>query len=135
MNPIECGLPHREPFLFVDDVIDIVAGESARGTRTFALDEPFFAGHFPGNPIVPGVLLTEALAQIAGIAAGRPGLALRLAAVRSMKFLRPVLPSEKVELAAKKLGEAGGLFQFSVIATVDGTTAAEGTVVLAEEKR
>lgn len=134
VNPIDCGLPHREPFLFVDDVVEIVAGESARGTKTFAPDEPFFRGHFPGNPIVPGVLLTEALAQLAGIAASRPGCGLRLAAVKTMKFPRPVRPSQQVELTAKRLGEAGGLFQFAVVATVDGMPAAEGSVVLAEER-
>jgi 3-hydroxyacyl-[acyl-carrier-protein] dehydratase len=133
MNPIDCGLPHREPFLFLDEVVEIVPGDSARGIKTFGPDEPFFRGHFPGNPIVPGVLLIEALAQIAGIAASRPGSALRLAAVKTMKFPRPVRPAQQVEVAARKLGEAGDLVQLAVIATVSGTPVAEGVVVLAEE--
>lgn len=128
MNPIDCGLPHREPFVFIDEVLEIIAGDSARGVKVFAPEEPFFRGHFPGDPLVPGVLLTEALAQTAGIAAGQPGL--RLAAVKMMKFPRPVRPSQPVELLARKLGEAGGLFQFAVTATVAGEVVAEGAVVL-----
>ena len=135
MNPIDCGLPHREPFIWVDDVLEIVPGESACGTKTFGPDEPFFRGHFPGNPLVPGVLMTEALAQIAGIAAGRPGRSFHLAAIRAMKFLRPVRPMKRVELAAKKMGESGALLQFSVIATVDGIPVAEGSVVLSDSGR
>ncbi len=130
MNPLELGLPHRAPFVFVDDVCEAVPGESAAGTKTFPPEEPFFLGHFPGDPLVPGVILTEALAQIAGIAAGRPGLVFHLAAIRGMKFLRPVRPGERIALSARKLGEAGGLLQFSVVATVDGAPVAEGAIVL-----
>ncbi|MEI6349726.1 MAG: FabA/FabZ family ACP-dehydratase [Verrucomicrobiota bacterium] len=104
--------------------------ESARGVKIFAPGEPFFQGHFPGNPLVPGVLLTEALAQIAGIAAGEPGRSFRLAAIRSMKFLRPIRLAERVDLAAEKTAEVDSLLRFSVIAIVDGISAAEGSVVL-----
>jgi len=127
-NPLDCGLPHREPFIFIDEVLEITPGEFARGRKTFPLEEPFFAGHFPGDPLVPGVILTEALAQIAGIAAARPGL--RLAAIRAMKFPRAVRPCQPVALEAKKQGEAGGLLQFSVVATVDGASVAEGSIIL-----
>jgi len=127
-DPIALGLPHREPFIFVDEVIELVPGESARGAKTFAPEEPFFRGHFPGDPLVPGVILTEALAQIAGIAVARPGL--RLAAIRGMKFPRAARPAQRIELEARKIGEAGGLFQFSVVASVEGAAVAEGAVVL-----
>ncbi len=127
-DPIRLGLPHREPFVFVDSVTDLHPGESARGNKTFAAEEPFFRGHFPGDPLVPGVILTEALAQIAGIAAARPGL--RLAALRAMKFPYAARPGERIELEARKAGEAGGLVQFAVKASVGAQTVAEGAVVL-----
>ena len=92
-----------------------------------------FAGHFPGNPLVPGVILTEALAQTAGIAAAGTGDNQRfflLSAIRTMKFFRAVRPGEQVILRAEKQGEAGGLLQFKVEATVDGARVAEGQLVL-----
>lgn len=132
-DPIAHGLPHRPPFIFVDEVAGVVAGERAECRKRFAADEPFFAGHFPGDPLVPGVILTEALAQTAGIAAGRPaGHGYRLAAVRQMKFTRAVRPGEPITLLAEKAGGVGGLLQFSVRACVNGETAAEGVVVLAD---
>lgn len=72
-DPIDYGLPHREPFIFIDAVIEAQPGVKAVCAKTFKADEPFFRGHFPGDPIVPGVILTEALAQTAGIAAGGGG--------------------------------------------------------------
>lgn len=128
-DPVSLGLPHREPFVFIDAITALTAGESARGRKVFTEEEPFFRGHFPGDPIVPGVILTEALAQTAGIAVGKPGL--RLAALRGMKFPRAARPGEEITLEAKKLGEAGGLWQFAVTATLaDGSVVADGAVVL-----
>ena len=94
-----------------------------------------FAGHFPGNPLVPGVILTEALAQTAGIAAAsgfpetRRPLFL-LSAIRSMKFLRAVRPGDELRLRAEKLAQVGELFQFQVQARVGEEVVAEGQLVL-----
>lgn len=128
-DPIALGLPHREPFIFVDAVTERVEGERACGVKTFDAGDPVFRGHFPGDPLVPGVLLAEALAQIAGIAAGQPGL--RLAAVKAMKFPAAARPSEVIELRAAKAGAVGGLWQFSVEARVGERVVAEGVIVLA----
>jgi 3-hydroxyacyl-[acyl-carrier-protein] dehydratase len=129
------NLPHREPFVFVRDLVACDPGRVAECVTSFAPDDPMFAGHFPGNPLVPGVILTEALAQAAGIAAGcgwtngEPPLFL-LSAIRGMKFLRAVRPTEQVKLRAEKLAQVGELMQFAVQATVDGSVVAEGQLVL-----
>lgn len=131
-DPIALGLPHRAPFVFVDSVIELAPGESALGSKTFPPDEPFFRGHFPGDPLVPGVILTEALAQMAGIAAAQSGRAFRLTAIKGMKFLAAVRADEEIRLSARKMGAVGGLWQFEVRATVREKTVAEGIVVLSE---
>jgi len=133
-NPIEYGLPHREPFIFIDAVVEVQPGRSAACVKTFLAGEPFFRGHFPGDPIVPGVILAEALAQTAGIAAGRSGeeRSFHLSAIKQMKFFKPARPLDEISLHAEKSAEVGGLLQFSVRATVNGEAVAEGTIVLSE---
>jgi 3-hydroxyacyl-[acyl-carrier-protein] dehydratase len=129
------GLPHRPPFVFVQEVIAIQPGVSAECATTFEPSDPMFAGHFPGNPLVPGVILTEALAQTAGIAAAS-GEALSsaprflLSAIRQMKFLAAVRPAERIILRAERVGQASELIQFSVEALVDGKRVAVGQIVL-----
>ena len=110
-------------------------GVSAEAVTSFAADDPMFAGHFPGNPLVPGVILTEALAQTAGLAAAsghsenaRP--LFLLSAIRSMKFLRAIRPGERIDLRAEKLAQVGDLVQFEVKASVSGVPVAEGQLVL-----
>lgn len=131
-DPIRHGLPHREPFVFVQKVIAHQAGESAVCESVFPAATPFFAGHFPGNPIVPGVLLTEAMAQTAGIAAGEPGRerSFFLTAIRQVKFPGPAFPDETLRFAATKLREVEGLLQFAVRAEAGDRLVAEGTLVL-----
>lgn len=131
------GLPHRPPFVFVRRLIASEPGVSAECEAQFSGDDPIFAGHFPGDPLVPGVILTEALAQTAGIAAAsalpentQPRFL--LSAIRQMKFFRGVLPEERIVLRAEKLGEIGQLLQFKVEAEVDGKRVAEGELVLSK---
>jgi 3-hydroxyacyl-[acyl-carrier-protein] dehydratase len=133
-DPIAHGLPHREPFVFIDTVREAVPGAKALCVKQFTGAEDFFRGHFPGDPLVPGVILTEALAQASGIAAGRAGSkkSYRLSAVKLMKFPRPARPGEEILLEAEKTGEAGGLLQFQVCARVGGEPVAEGVIVLNE---
>ena len=126
------GLPHRPPFVFVQKLLARDPGVSAECETTFSKSDPMFAGHFPGDPLVPGVILTEALAQTAGIAAHQEdsGMRFLLSAIRQMKFLRPVRPGEKILLRARKLGEVDQLLQFEVEAVVDGKQVATGQLVL-----
>ena len=132
IDPISLGLPHREPFLFVESVDKLEAGKLAECSKTFGGTEPFFRGHFPGNAIVPGVLLLEGMAQTAGMAIGRPEKLYLLTAIRSMKFLRPVRPLETIRFKADKIGEVGGLVQCAVEARVGKDVAALGHIILAE---
>jgi 3-hydroxyacyl-[acyl-carrier-protein] dehydratase len=132
LDPIVLGLPHREPFVFIDSVSELLPGDRATGRKLFDVSDPMFRGHFPGDPIVPGVILTEALAQLAGIVAGKPGSALRLAAIKSMKFPSAARPGEQIELAAKLAGAVGGLVQCTVEARVGARLVADGVIVLAE---
>jgi 3-hydroxyacyl-[acyl-carrier-protein] dehydratase len=131
MDPIQLGLPHRPPFIFIDEVTSVEPGRSAKATKCFSGQEPFLEGHFPGNAIIPGVLIAEALAQTAGIAIGGPGKMFLLTAIRSMKFLRPIRPQEPIDLFAECLNEMSGLAQCAVSATCKGEPVAEGQLVLA----
>ena len=129
------GLPHRPPFVFVREVISCDPGHSVEARTSFGADDPMFAGHFPGNPLVPGVILTEALAQTAGIAAASdyPETArplFLLSAIRTMKFFQAVRPEEQIDLRAEKMGEVEGMVQFKVSARVKGVSVAEGQLVL-----
>jgi 3-hydroxyacyl-[acyl-carrier-protein] dehydratase len=130
-DPIALGLPHREPFVFLDCIELITPGLLVEATKCFRGDELFFTGHFPGNPIVPGVLLTEAMAQAAGLAVGQPGETYLLSAIRSMKFLRPVRPNEFLRIRAERIGQAGSLVQCAVECRVKSDLVAEGQIVLA----
>jgi 3-hydroxyacyl-[acyl-carrier-protein] dehydratase len=129
------GLPHRPPFVFVRKLISCDPGKAAECETVFAKDDPMFAGHFPGDPLVPGVILTEALAQTAGIAAasghdGKTPARFLLSAIRQMKFFRAVRPADKIILRAKKIGAVDELLQFEVEASVDGKQVAAGQLVL-----
>ncbi|MCX6897714.1 MAG: 3-hydroxyacyl-ACP dehydratase FabZ [Verrucomicrobia bacterium] len=132
-NPLDL-LPHRAPFVFVDRIVELEPGLRAVGVKKIAADEWYLRGHFPGNPLVPGVILVEALAQVAGIALNSEQHKVcrrtYLSAIRSMKFLRPVLPDEEITLVAQRRAQLGNLTQFAVAASVNGTAAAEGEVVL-----
>jgi 3-hydroxyacyl-[acyl-carrier-protein] dehydratase len=129
------GLTHRPPFVFVREVINCEPGRTVAARTVFGPDDPMFTGHFPGNPIVPGVILTEALAQAAGIAAasGYPDSArplFLLSAIRTMKFFQAVRPSDQIDLHAEKIAATDTLWQFRVTASVNGAVAAEGQLVL-----
>ena len=135
MDPIVLGLPHREPFVFIERVEQHEPGMAATATKVFSGEEAFFRGHFPGNPLVPGVLLAEGMAQTAGVALSDADHVHLLAAIQSMKFIRPVRPRERVVFSARKTGDLQGLFLCDVRACVENEPVAEGRVVLARGPR
>ncbi len=129
-------IPHRYPFLLVDKIVELEPGKKAVGIKNVTANEPFFQGHFPEYPIMPGVLIVEALAQTAGIAtadpaAGGNGKLGLFASIDSMKFKNPVLPGDTLTLEAEILMNRMGVVKAKVKATVDGQVAAEGEIKFA----
>lgn len=130
LDPVALGLPHRAPFLFIDEVRLHEPGRRAEAVVTFPPETPFFVGHFPGEPIVPGVILTEALAQTAGLAIGQGGR-LRLAAIRGMKFPAAAGPGQEILLSASITGAGEAMWLCEVTAQASGQIVASGSVTLA----
>jgi 3-hydroxyacyl-[acyl-carrier-protein] dehydratase len=127
-------LPHRYPFLLVDRVIDIRGDESAIGIKSVTVNEPFFPGHFPGQPVMPGVLLLEGMAQTAGAVCaaahstrGKPPQVL-LVTVDKAKFRRPVLPGHTIEYHIRKLTRRRNMWWFRGEAMVAGQMVAEAEI-------
>lgn len=128
INEIMQYLPHRYPFLLVDRIIDLQPGKSITGIKNVTFNEPFFQGHFPGQPIMPGVLIVEAMAQVAGIAAfnsGMEGKGVYFMSIEKAKFRRPVVPGDQLRLEIKILQQRGNVWKFSGAATVEGKLASE----------
>jgi len=125
-------IPHRYPFLLVDKILEVTPGVRAVGIKNVTANEPFFQGHFPGNPIMPGVLIVEALAQVAGVAGltldenkGKLGL---FAGIENMKFKKQVVPGDTLHLEAEFIASKMGVSKVKVCAKVDGKVAAEGEI-------
>ena len=131
------ALPHDYPFVFVDKVLTLEAGKRGTGLKNVSANEYYFRGHFRGRPIVPGVLIIEALAQMTGIVlmGHRPAKEDKelsyLARVRDIKFKRPVRPGDQLILYSEITGRTGDLVRAHVKAEARGETVAEGNLVLA----
>ncbi len=120
-------LPHRYPFLLVDRMKNVVPGESGIGIKNVTMNEPFFQGHFPENPVMPGVLQIEAMAQTAGLIVlmsfpedQREGNSVLFMTVDEVKFRKPILPGDVVEFHVKKEQAVRNVFKFRGEARVDG---------------
>jgi 3-hydroxyacyl-[acyl-carrier-protein] dehydratase len=126
-------LPHRYPFLLVDRIIDIDGDNSAIGIKNVTASEPHFMGHFPQQPVMPGVLIIEAMAQTAGaicIAStgeGRPSLVYFMT-IDGAKFRKPVMPGDQLHIHVRKQKQRGNIWRFACEATVDGTKVAEAEI-------
>jgi 3-hydroxyacyl-[acyl-carrier-protein] dehydratase len=136
MNDALNRLPHGPEFRFLDEVTALEPGKNGAGQYTVRGDEPFLRGHFPGQPIFPGVLLVEAAAQLAGCVAQSdpefpPLRDLKLTAIRNAKITGTARPSQTICLTATVLARMGNLVQASVRATVDGVTVLQGELTLA----
>ena len=134
-------LPHRYPFLMVDRVVEIAAGK-ARTIKNVSNNEPFFVGHFPGNPVMPGVLIIEALAQSAAILAlaelkSETQRMFVLTGVEKARFRRPVVPGDQLEMEVSVIRSRGPLWKMRAEARVGGEIAAEAelsAMEVSEEK-
>ena len=138
INAIMQYLPHRYPFLLVDRVVSLVDGKSIRGIKNVTMNEPFFQGHFPGYPVMPGVLVIEALAQLASILAwqisGRTpgdGTLIFFAGIDNARFRRQVLPGDQLVLESEVQRMVRGVGKFRVRAKVGDDVVAEADLLAA----
>jgi 3-hydroxyacyl-[acyl-carrier-protein] dehydratase len=138
MQAILVRLPHRYPFLLVDRVLELLPGESIRAVKNVTYNEPFFAGHFPGRPVMPGVMIIEALAQAAGILCfvttnviPDHNTRFYFVGIDGARFRRPVVPGDQLLLTAQLERSLKGIWRFATVALVGDEEAAHAQMMLA----
>ena len=128
-------IPQREPFLMIDEVEDFVPGQSCVAYKNVSIEEEYFKGHFPGNPIMPGVLIIESLAQTGAVAilseATNKGKNALFGGVDKLRFKKIVLPGDRLKLEVKIIKRKGPIGVGEAIATVDGKIAVKGELTFA----
>lgn len=134
-------LPHRYPFLLVDRVIEMDKGQRIVGLKNVTMNEPFFMGHFPHRPVMPGVLILEAMAQVAALLSFAsmdqdPGddTVVYFAGIDGARFKRPVEPGDQLKIEATILRAKAGIYKYSAKAMVDGELAAEAELMCTMRK-
>lgn len=134
-------LPHRYPFLLVDRVLELVPGESIVALKNVSVNEPFFTGHFPDHPVMPGVLIVEVMAQAAGILGFKTmdkkpqdGSIYYFVGADGLRFKRPVVPGDQLKLEASVMSVKRGIWKFAVKASVDGDIVSSATILCADRK-
>ena len=131
---IQRMIPHRYPFLLVDRVVDVRAGESAVGIKNVTANEPHFTGHFPGNPVMPGVAVVEAMAQTAAVLVNftldmiDQDIGIYLMAVDNVRFRRMVVPGDVLKLHMEVIRNRGKIWKFRGEGRVDGELASEAVI-------
>lgn len=134
INVIQKILPHRYPFLLVDRLIE-VAEKRVVGIKNVTINEPFFQGHFPGHPIMPGVLILEAMAQVGGVAAlttkENAGKLAYFLSINNAKFRKPVVPGDQLRIEVDLVRAKMGIIQTHGVAKVDGVVATEADMMFA----
>jgi 3-hydroxyacyl-[acyl-carrier-protein] dehydratase len=135
-------LPHRYPFLLVDRVVEIEKGKSIIAYKNVTVNEEFFNGHFPGTPVMPGVLIIEAMAQAAGILGFKTmckkpsdGSMYYFVGSEKIRFKRPVVPGDKLQLEASIVAEKRGIWKFDCKATVEGELVSSGVIICADREK
>lgn len=135
VNQIMEIIPQRSPFLMIDRVEEYIPGESAIAYKNVCINEPFFQGHFPGNPIMPGVLIVEAMAQTGAVAVlsleENKGKNALFGGIDKLKFKKQVVPRDVLKLEVKIIKRKGPIGVGEAIATVDGKLAAKGELTFA----
>jgi beta-hydroxyacyl-ACP dehydratase FabZ len=136
INEVMNFLPHRYPFLMIDRILEFEQGKRIVGLKNVTINEPFFQGHFPGHPIMPGVLLLEAMAQTGGVMAlmSLPAEEVKKKVLYFMsldkaKFRKPVTPGDQVRFELNLLKKRGTIMSFKAVATVDGAVVAEAEMM------
>lgn len=132
-------LPHRYPFLLVDKIIELEPGVKAVGIKNVTINEPFFQGHFPNFPIMPGVLIIEGMAQVAGVLAfrsGAKGNSVYFMSIEKAKFRKPVFPGDQLKFDIKIVQVRNNVWKLSGEAFVDGklVSEAEFTAMVSERE-
>lgn len=131
-------LPHRKPFLFIDKVVSIEGSNKIVAQKKINKDDDYFKGHFPGNPIVPGVLIVESMAQASGIICaynhGEAQDIYFLSSISNVRFRHPVFPGDTLIVKAEVLARFGQAVKTSVECVVNNTVVAEGELVLSQKK-
>lgn len=140
-DDIKRYLPHREPFLFIDEVVDIKDNEIIHAKKIISEDEYFLEGHFPGNPIYPGVIIIEALGQASGILGftsmnktPEEGSIYVLAGVDKVRFRKRVRPGDTIDLYSKVVSEKRGIWKFDCRAELDNEIVCTATILCADRK-
>ena len=121
-------LPHRFPFLLVDKILELQPKKKAVGIKNVTINEPFFQGHFPDYPVMPGVLIVEAIAQVAGILAfksGAKGDSVYFMSIEKAKFRKPVIPGDQLRFEVKVIKQRGNVWKCAGDAYVEGKLVAE----------
>ncbi len=133
INQIMKMIPHRYPILLVDKLVDIVKGEGAVGLKNITMNEPQFMGHFPGYPVMPGVLIIESMAQTAALVVvdflgdDAKGKVVYFMTIDDARFRRPVVPGDTMYVHVEKVRSKGPVWKFKGVAKVDGKVCAEAT--------